>query len=113
MLASQSLDACFAALGDPTRRQILARLAAGERSVSDVVAGFDLTQPTISSHLRILERAGLIERRKVAQKRICRLRSDGIRPIVDWLDALAAQWDARLDRLARYAEDHTDHRETD
>jgi len=97
-----SLDATFAALADPTRRAILARLALGETTVMELVKPFDLTQPAISQHLKVLENAGLIMRRVDGTKRPCRLAKEGVREIDQWLamlrKALAKNFD-RLDQL--------------
>src|SRR5690606_31259834 len=77
------LNEAFSALADPTRRGIVVHLARGEASVSDLVSRFSLTQPTISSHLKVLESAGLISRRKVAQSRICRLVPERLKSVTD------------------------------
>ena len=96
------LDATFAALADPTRRGILARLARGEATVMELVKPFELTQPAISQHLKVLERAGLITRRVDGTKRPCRLANEGIAEIDEWLamlrKALAKNYD-RLDKV--------------
>ncbi|HVU90346.1 MAG TPA: metalloregulator ArsR/SmtB family transcription factor [Pirellulales bacterium] len=81
----QKLDQAFAALADPTRRAIVVHLAQGEASVMELVGLFDLAQPTISSHLRVLESAGLISRRKVAQSRLCKLEADRLKTVTAWL----------------------------
>ena len=83
---SSDLDAVFAALADPTRRAILARLARGEAAVGDLAKPFAMSLPAISRHLRILRRAGLIERRVDAQWRICRLRAQPLREVARWID---------------------------
>jgi DNA-binding transcriptional ArsR family regulator len=97
-----TLDAAFSALSDPTRRAILARLAKGETTVMELAAPFEMTQPAISRHLKVLERAGLIVRRVEGTKHPCRLAEAGIDPIDRWLamlrDALARNYD-RLDNL--------------
>jgi DNA-binding transcriptional ArsR family regulator len=103
MLSQAILTARFAALADPTRLAIVQRLAGTDLSVSELARPFALSQPTITSHLNVLERAGLIERHKVAQSRICRLKPEAISPLADCLDAMGRQWAARLDRLARYS----------
>lgn len=95
----ESLDLKFAALADPTRRAILARLAAGEASVSDLAAPFALSQPAISKHLRVLERAGLIEASRAAQSRPRRLKREAIAEPAKWLQLLGGGWDAKFDRL--------------
>lgn len=97
-----NLDNAFSALGDPTRRAILARLAAGEATVMELAQPFSMSQPAISRHLRVLEEAGLITRRIEGAKRPCRLAPDGIAEIDKWLDllrhALEANY-ARLDKI--------------
>jgi DNA-binding transcriptional ArsR family regulator len=99
-----SLSETFAALADPTRRAILARLAQGETSVGELAAPFDISWPAISRHLKVLEGAGLIERRADAQWRLCSLRGEPLRDASEWLDAYRAFWEERLDRLAEYLE---------
>jgi DNA-binding transcriptional ArsR family regulator len=97
-----TLDAAFSALSDPTRRAILARLATGEATVMELAEPFEMTQPAISRHLKVLEDAGLIVRRVEGTKRPCRLAKAGIEPIDKWLamlrDALARNYD-RLDEI--------------
>jgi DNA-binding transcriptional ArsR family regulator len=96
---NESLDLKFAALADPTRRAILARLARGEASVADLAAPFALSQPAISKHLRVLERAGLIETGRAAQSRPRRLKREAIAEPAKWLELLGGDWDAKFDRL--------------
>ena len=93
------LDACFSALADPTRRAILARLALGEATVMELAAPFDMTQPSISRHLKVLEGAGLIVRRVEGTKRPCRLAPDGIAVIDQWLTMLRTVLSQNYDRL--------------
>lgn len=93
------LDRTFAALGDPTRRGILALLAEGERTVSELVERFDLTQPTISSHLKVLESAGLISRSRVAQTRPCKLEAAGLEHVDAWLERFRTVLKANYGRL--------------
>ncbi len=93
------LDRAFAALADPTRRKIVVRLARGEASVSDLVGLFSLTQPTISSHLNVLESAGLISRRRVAQFRPCKLVPERLRDVTDWLEQVQEIWESSYKRL--------------
>ena len=100
-----TLSATFAALSDPTRRAILARLADGEASVKDLSAPFDMTQPAISKHLRVLERAGLIERGRQAQWRPRRLRAEPLRDIADWVSQYRRHWEDSFDRLDAYLRD--------
>lgn len=95
----ESLDLKFAALADPTRRAILTRLARGEASVSDLAAPFALSQPAISKHLRVLERAGLIETGRAGQSRPRRLNREAISEPAKWLDLLGGDWSAKFDRL--------------
>src|SRR5207244_12016963 len=102
------LSATFAALADPTRRAILARLAQGEASVKDLSAPFDMSQPAISKHLRVLERAGLIERGRQAQWRPRRLRAGPLRDIADWVDQYRRHWEASFDRLDAYLREMND-----
>ncbi len=98
------LSATFAALADPTRRAILVRLARGETHVSALARPFDISAPAISRHLRVLERAGLIEREVSAQWRICRVRGTALHAAHDWLERYRRFWEESLDRLAEYAE---------
>jgi DNA-binding transcriptional ArsR family regulator len=96
------LDTTFAALADPTRRAILARLAEGEASVKDLAAPFDLSQPAISKHLRVLERAGLIEQARQAQWRPRRLRAGPLRDVADWIGQYRRHWEESFERLDTY-----------
>jgi len=93
------LDHAFSALADPTRREILVHLAWGEANVSDIVRRFDLTQPTISSHLKVLESAGLISRRRVAQLRPCKLEPERLKTVTDWLEQVQKIWEGNYKRL--------------
>ncbi|MFI5299899.1 MAG: ArsR/SmtB family transcription factor [Polyangiales bacterium] len=104
-MSSTHLDTTFAALADPTRRAILARLARGEASVTELAAPFDMSLPAISKHLRVLERAGLVSRGRDAQRRPCRLRSQPMKEATAWLERYRRFWDARLDRLDEYLRD--------
>jgi len=90
--ASSDLDRIFAALADPTRRAILARLARGEAAVGDLAKPFTISPPAISRHLRVLERARLIERRVDAQWRVCRLRPDALRHAASWIGRYRHFW---------------------
>ena len=99
------LSTTFAALADPTRRAILARLAEGEASVGELAAPFEMSLPAISKHLSVLERAQLIRRRKDAQWRRCGLRPDGLRAVADWIGRYERFWTESLDRLAEYLDD--------
>lgn len=99
---SERLDATFAALADPTRRAILARLAKGEASVNELAEPFAMSQPAISKHLRVLERAGLIEQGRQAQWRPRRLRAGPLRDIADWVGQYRRHWEVSFDRLDDY-----------
>jgi DNA-binding transcriptional ArsR family regulator len=105
------LSTTFAALADPTRRAILARLAHGEASVTDLSAPFDLSQPAISKHLRVLERAGLVERGRQAQWRPRRLRAGPLRDVADWVNQYRRHWEESFERLDAYLRDVQDNRE--
>ncbi len=94
-----ALDSTFAALADPTRRAILARLAVGEASVGELATPFAMSQPAVSKHLRVLERAGLISRSRDAQRRPCRLEAPALRVATDWLEALRRHWEESYQRL--------------
>jgi DNA-binding transcriptional ArsR family regulator len=96
------LSTTFAALADPTRRAILARLATGEASVTELAAPFDMSQPAVSKHLRVLERAGLIEQGRQAQWRPRRLRAGPLRDIAAWVDQYRRHWDESFERLDDY-----------
>jgi DNA-binding transcriptional ArsR family regulator len=93
------LDATFAALADPTRRAIIARLARGEASVTELAEPFAMTQPAISKHLKVLERAGLVTRRRDAQRRPCRLEAVALREATEWLEAYRQFWAEQYERL--------------
>ena len=99
------LDRTFSALADPTRRAILARLADGEASVTELATPFTLTLPAISKHLKVLERAGLISRTRQAQWRPCRLEPAPLKDASDWLEEYRRCWEERLDRLDDYLRD--------
>jgi len=96
---SQQLDAVFAALADPTRRAILARLSAGEASVSEIARPFDMSQPAISKHLRVLERAGLVARNIDQQRRPARLQAAPLAAAVSWLEEFERFWTTRFNEL--------------
>jgi DNA-binding transcriptional ArsR family regulator len=102
--STDSLSAIFAALADPTRRAILARLAEGEAPVGELARPFDMSAPAISKHLRVLADAGLIEREVSARWRICHLRADALRDAHDWLQAYRRHWEGNLDRLVEFVE---------
>ena len=98
-MTPDDLDATFAALADPTRRAILARLAAGEASVTELAAPFAMSQPAISKHLKVLERAGLISRGRDAQRRPCRLEAKPLAEATEWLEGYRRFWEASFERL--------------
>ncbi len=101
MLATQ-LDTTFAALADPTRRAILARLTQGEASVQELAEPFDMSLPAISKHLKVLERAGLISRGRDAQRRPCRLEAAPLKAVADWTESFRRSWEESFDRLDEY-----------
>jgi DNA-binding transcriptional ArsR family regulator len=96
------LSSTFAALADPTRRAILARLASGESSVLEIAEPFDMSLPAVSKHLKVLERAGLIERGREAQWRPCRLQAGPLKGVADWVEVYRRHWEEKLDRLDSY-----------
>ena len=99
------LSATFAALADPTRRAILARLASGEAAVTELGEPFDMSLPAISKHLKVLERAGLIARGRDAQRRPCRLEAAPLKDVSEWLERYRRFWEERLDRLDAYLQE--------
>ena len=99
------LDRTFAALADPTRRAILARLASGECSVSELAQPFDMSMPAVSKHLRVLERAGLIVRGRDAQRRPCRLKPAPLKAVAEWVEPYREMWAQRFDRLEAYLQE--------
>src|SRR3990170_2447549 len=101
-MAADTLSTTFAALADPTRRAILARLTAGEATVKEISAPFEVSGPAVSKHLRVLERAGLIERGREAQWRPCRLHAAPLRDVAEWAETYRRFWDASYDRLDEY-----------
>ena len=101
-IESHRLDATFAALSDPTRRAILARLTLGEATVSELMQPFALSQPTISKHLKVLEGAGLIETDRDAQRRPRRLKAETMKDIADWIEPFRMLWERRFDNLDRH-----------
>src|ERR687894_2182181 len=101
-MADDQLSLTFAALADPTRRAILARLADGEATVTELAAPFDVSLPAISKHLKVLQRAGLIEQGRQAQWRPCRLNAEPLRDVATWLGRYRRHWEASFDRLDVY-----------
>jgi DNA-binding transcriptional ArsR family regulator len=116
-VATDPLSVIFAALADPTRRAILARLADGPATVSELAAPFPVSGPAISKHLKVLERAGLIERGREAQWRPCTLDAAPLRAVAEWADGYRRFWDASYDRLDTYLKSlttpPTEHRDAD
>jgi DNA-binding transcriptional ArsR family regulator len=102
MPATDPLSATFAALSDPTRRAILARLIAGERSVTELAEPFDMSLPAVSKHLQVLERAGLIARTRDAQFRRCSIEARPIKEVAEWTESYRHIWEERFDRLEGY-----------
>jgi DNA-binding transcriptional ArsR family regulator len=96
------LSETFAALADPTRRAILARLASGEATVTELAEPFEMSMPAVSKHLKVLERAGLIARGREAQWRPCRLEAARLKDVADWVERYRAMWEQRFDRLDAY-----------
>jgi DNA-binding transcriptional ArsR family regulator len=105
MTRSERLDATFAALADPTRRAILARLASGEASVTELARPFAVSQPAISKHLKVLERAGLISRGRDAQRRPCRLEARPLAEATGWLEGYRQAWESSFQRLDAVLDD--------
>jgi DNA-binding transcriptional ArsR family regulator len=98
-MQTDSLSQTFAALADPTRRAILARLADGEATVGELAAPFDMSLPNVSKHLRVLQRAGLVEQGRQAQWRPCRLRAEPLRSASAWIGQYRQHWEVSLERL--------------
>jgi DNA-binding transcriptional ArsR family regulator len=101
-MPADRLSATFSALADPTRRAILARLALGETSVSELAEPFDMSLPAVSKHLKVLEHAGLITRSREAQWRPCKIEPEALRGVDSWLEDYRRLWNERLDRLDDY-----------
>jgi DNA-binding transcriptional ArsR family regulator len=99
---AEILDRAFFALADPTRRAIIVLLADGPATVGELAAPFEISLPAISKHLTVLERARLIRREPEAQRRLCSLEPDGLRPALDWMERAEAFWTESLDKLAEY-----------
>jgi DNA-binding transcriptional ArsR family regulator len=101
-MTADRLSATFAALADPTRRAILARVASGATSVGELAAPFDMSLPAVSKHLKVLERAGLITRGRDAQRRPCLLKAEPLKEAASWIAEYRQHWEHRLDRLDDY-----------
>lgn len=109
---SERLDATFMALADPTRRAIIARLVEGEATVTELARPFDISQPAISKHLKVLERAGLITRGKDAQRRPCRIEGEALAEATGWLERYRRAWEANYRRLDNLLEELQPERKT-
>jgi DNA-binding transcriptional ArsR family regulator len=101
-MSADPLSQTFAALSDPTRRAILARLCTGEATVTELAEPFDMSLPAVSKHLKVLERAGLVARGREAQWRPCRLEAGPLKDATDWLERYRQFWEQSLDRLENY-----------
>lgn len=104
-MATDHLSTTFAALADPTRRAILARLSGGERSVTDLAEPFAMSLPAVSKHLKVLERAGLIARGREAQWRPCKLQANPLKEVADWVEHYKRFWTESFDRLDGYLQE--------
>jgi DNA-binding transcriptional ArsR family regulator len=104
-MATDHMSITFAALADPTRRAILARLASGEASVTELAEPFKLSLPGVSKHLKVLQKAGLITQGRKAQWRPCRLEAGRLKEVADWVDDYRRFWDESFDRLGEYLEE--------
>ena len=107
------LSATFSALADPTRRAILARLATGEASVQEISRPFDMSLPAVSKHLKVLQRAGLVEQGRRAQWRPCRIKAEPLKDAADWVEQYRALWEERFDRLDSYLQELKQKSETE
>ncbi len=105
MTESDQLDAAFAALANPTRRAILARLTTGQATVNEIAEPFDMTLPAVSKHIRVLEQAGLIERGRKAQYRPCTLKPEPLKAIAHWADQYRHIWESRFDTMSLLLKD--------
>jgi DNA-binding transcriptional ArsR family regulator len=106
-MSVDTLSSTFAALADPTRRAILARLSSGAASVGELAEPFDMSLPAVTKHLKVLQRAGLISRGREAQWRPCKLEAKPMREAVQWMEAYRHHWEQRLDRLDHYLRETT------
>ena len=105
MMTAEHLDRTFSALAHPARRAILSRLASGEASVTELAAPFEISQPAVSKHLKVLERAGLITRGREAQWRPCKLQAEPLKEVADWVGDYRRFWEQSLDRLDSYLQE--------
>lgn len=108
-MTDDRLSDCFAALADPTRRALLARLSAGEMTVNELAEPFTMSLPAISRHLKVLEHAGLISRSRTAQRRPARFEPKAIKAVADWINQYRVFWDSSFDRLDSYLDEITEH----
>ncbi|HSJ05061.1 MAG TPA: metalloregulator ArsR/SmtB family transcription factor [Longimicrobiales bacterium] len=113
VMVSDGLSLTFAALADPTRRAILARLAGGEATVTELAAPFEMSMPAVSKHLKVLERAGLVERGREAQWRPARLRAAPLQGAAEWIGNYRRFWEESFDRLDAYLEDLQNREQSD
>jgi len=104
-LTSYDLDRAFSALSDPTRRAILSRLQTGEAGVLEIADPFPMSQPALSKHLKVLEAASLVSRRRYAKQHLCRLEARGLRPVHEWTGGFERFWNETFDRLDEYVLD--------
>lgn len=109
---SEQLDRTFSALADPTRRAILARLSKGETSVTELAEPFEMSLPAVSKHLKVLQRAGLIEQGREAQWRPCRLKAERLKEVADWVGDYRKFWEESFDRLDEYLRELQDQKNT-
>jgi len=108
-----NLDHVFSALADPTRRRIVARLARGEATVMDLAAPFKMTQPSVSKHIKVLERAGLVSRSRLAQTRPCRLEPAALRAAMEWTGSYRMLWEDSFDRLSDFLDENSNTKKKD
>jgi DNA-binding transcriptional ArsR family regulator len=104
-MPTDQLSVTFSALADPTRRAILARLATGEASVQEISRPFDMSLPAVSKHLKVLQRAGLVEQGRRAQWRPCRIKAEPLKDAADWVEQYRTLWEERFDRLDEYLQE--------
>ncbi|NIA71105.1 winged helix-turn-helix transcriptional regulator [Pelagibius litoralis] len=104
-MTTNQLDRTLSALADPTRRAILAQLTSGERTVTELAEPFEMTMPAVTKHIKVLEKAGLVERSRDAQKRPCRLRAAPLKEVSDWIEEYRQSWEESLDRLGGYLQE--------
>ncbi len=112
MMATDQLSVTFAALADPTRRAILARVAQGEATVMELAEPFQLKLPTVSKHLKVLRRAGLVTQGRQAQWRPCRLEAAPLKDVADWVERYRERWEERMEQLNDYLQELQDREET-